>query len=88
MSNLFTRRWTNGTAPHYGYIFLEWFVYNYFQTPTKCVGFSIHYNHCLDIPQREIWDYLQDGTQIMVIHLKRNVLASYISEQMVLKTGR
>lgn len=53
------------------------------------VGFKLFYVHPSSGNDREVWELIQQDTEIVIIHLTRkNILRSYVSKQIGLKTRK
>lgn len=54
----------------------------------KYVGFKIFYYHPIDSDDKSVWDIIEKDRSIKIIHLRRtNMLRTYISKQIALKTN-
>lgn len=55
----------------------------------KWVGFKLFYFHPSSGNDREVWDLIKQDKEIVIIHLtRRNILRSYVSKQIGLKTRK
>lgn len=54
---------------------------------TKWLGFKLFYDHPWNSKDKEVWNFIENDKEIVVIHLIReNILRSYVSKQIGLKT--
>ena len=57
--------------------------------PICWMGFKLFYFHPSKENDREVWDFIENDKQIVIIHLtRRNILRSYVSKQIGLKTQK
>jgi hypothetical protein len=60
--------------------FLETVVFRRWPSWKRAVGFKIFYYHARQAPHSQVWSYLAQRDDILVVHVKRrNVLAQYLS---------
>ena len=60
--------------------FLETAVFRRWPSGMRAVGFKIFYYHARQPPYSQVWSYLAQRDDILVLHVKRrNVLAQYLS---------
>ena len=60
--------------------FLETAVFGRWPSRKRAVGFKIFYYHARQAPYSQVWSYLAQRDDILVLHVKRrNVLAQYLS---------
>lgn len=54
----------------------------------KYVGFKLFYRHPFDCDKKEVWDKIQNDSNIKIIHLKRkNILRTIVSKKITENTG-
>lgn len=55
----------------------------------KCVGFKLFYHHPRNRIDQNVWKFIEEDKNVVIIHLTRkNILRSYISKQIGLKTKK
>lgn len=67
--------------------YLNWIIYQNFPKQIQAVGFSLHYYHCQQGRQGQIWEYLAYNNSIKILHLTRNPLHVYLSSQLARRSG-
>lgn len=69
--------------------FLEEEVFHPFPPEITAVGFKLFYYHAQDDSRQSLWPYLQQQTDIKIIHIKRrNILKTHLSRQRAEQTDR
>lgn len=69
--------------------FLEKRVFQKYPRHIGAVGFKLFYYHARDDQWNMLWPYLQNDTQIKIIHLKRkNILETHLSRQRAMLTDK
>jgi LPS sulfotransferase NodH len=62
--------------------FLETKVFHPFPHEIAAVGLKLFYYHAQDEAWRPLWDYLQQETEIKIVHIRReNILKTHLSKQ-------